>query len=388
MATRDALRGLALQFETWDFVGTRERDARRKREPADAVAEALRTFQLCASPKLRREENVDRVLVPVVRNFCARLLARVGRVVDRGVSADVDRVARGVRADIDAARGALGALGDLGEIEFAAAIERRLLSLADDLLAGWKGAEPPIRARAVPRGSSSSPSPSLDRPVDDVDARFATFIADEALSVTTDCAAAVTPALNIRENVHNLMTPRVLGFAQRVGLRPPARATSCPGRRSKRRSTRASDWQRRRRRRRRERALGNPNPDSNPRANDATTADSSASPRSPRSRRAARARSAKIRRRGTTRGRRRRPRRVVRRKLAHLLVTTAPKLRAAAEEATRRAERRRRRASTDERKGSGRRAARSGRRRRGSGRRRARRVRVVEGVESLERASR
>ena len=216
MATRDALRGLALQFETWDFVGTRERDARRKRESADAVAEALRTFQLCASPKLRREENVDRVLVPVVRNFCARLLARVGRVVDRGVSADVDRVARGVRADIDAARGALGALGDLGEIEFAAAIERRLLSLADDLLAGWKGAEPPIRARAVPRGSSSSPSPSLDRPVDDVDARFATFIADEALSVTTDCAAAVTPALNTRENVHNLMTPRVLGFAQRV----------------------------------------------------------------------------------------------------------------------------------------------------------------------------
>ena len=162
MATRDALRGLALQFETWDFVGTRERDARRKRESADAVAEALRTFQLCASPKLRREENVDRVLVPVVRNFCARLLARVGRVVDRGVSADVDRVARGVRADIDAARGALGALGDLGEIEFAAAIERRLLSLADDLLAGWKGAEPPIRARR-PEGFVLVPVP-VSRP--------------------------------------------------------------------------------------------------------------------------------------------------------------------------------------------------------------------------------
>ena len=160
MATRDALRGLALQFETWDFVGTRERDARRKRESADAVAEALRTFQLCASPKLRREENVDRVLVPVVRNFCARLLARVGRVVDRGVSADVDRVARGVRADIDAARGALGALGDLGEIEFAAAIERRLLSLADDLLAGWKGAEPHPRARR-PEGVRPRPHPRL-----------------------------------------------------------------------------------------------------------------------------------------------------------------------------------------------------------------------------------
>ena len=355
MATRDALRGLALQFETWDFVGTRERDARRKRESADAVAEALRTFQLCASPKLRREENVDRVLVPVVRNFCARLLARVGRVVDRGVSADVDRVARGVRADIDAARGALGALGDLGEIEFAAAIERRLLSLADDLLAGWKGAEPPIRARAVPRGSSSSPSPSLDRPVDDVDARFATFIADEALSVTTDCAAAVTPALNTRENVHNLMTPRVLGFAQRVVFASGA-CDELPGEALEaaldacERLAAAAEAAAPRTRAR------EPEPGFEPareRRDDggffgiaalAALATGGARGEDSTTRDDAREAAASLRR-------------VVRRKLAHLLVTAAPKLRAAAEEATRRAERRRRRASTDERKGSGRRDA-------------------------------
>ena len=357
MATRDALRGLALQFETWDFVGTRERDARRKRESADAVAEALRTFQLCASPKLRREENVDRVLVPVVRNFCARLLARVGRVVDRGVSADVDRVARGVRADIDAARGALGALGDLGEIEFAAAIERRLLSLADDLLAGWKGAEPPIRARAVPRGSSSSPSPSLDRPVDDVNARFATFIADEALSVTTDCAAAVTPALNTRENVHNLMTPRVLGFAQRVVFASGA-CDELPGEALEaaldacERLAAAAEAAAPRTRAR------EPEPGFEPareRRDDGgffgiaalaalATGGARASGEDTTTRDDAREAAASLRR-------------VVRRKLAHLLVTTAPKLRAAAEEATRRAERRRRRASTDERKGSGRRDA-------------------------------
>ena len=355
MATRDALRGLALQFETWDFVGTRERDARRKRESADAVAEALRTFQLCASPKLRREENVDRVLVPVLRNFCARLLARVGRVVDRGVSADVDRVARGVRADIDAARGALGALGDLGELELAAAIERRLLPLADDLLAGWKGAEPPIPARAVPRSSSPSPSPSpsLDNPVDDpLDARFATLIADEALSVTTDCAAAVTPALTTRENVHNLMTPRVLGFAQRVvfasggcdelpgealeaALDACERLAAAAEAAAPRTHARAPEPE--------------PEPGFEPArerrdgggffgiaalaalaagggGEDSTARDD------------AREAAASLRR-------------VVERKLPHVLVAIAPKLRAAAEEATRRAERRRsrRRAANDER---------------------------------------
>ena len=79
------------------------------------------------------------------------------------------------------------------------------------------------------------------------------------------------------------MTPRVLARRATPSSSPPARATSCPGRRSKRRSTRASDWQRRRRRRRRSNARsGTRTADSNPRANDATTADSSASPRAPR----------------------------------------------------------------------------------------------------------
>ena len=57
VATRDALRGLALQFETGAFVDARERDRRARREAADAASEALRTFQMCASPKLSREEN-------------------------------------------------------------------------------------------------------------------------------------------------------------------------------------------------------------------------------------------------------------------------------------------------------------------------------------------
>jgi hypothetical protein len=98
-ATHDALRDLALQFSSWQFVGVRERAARLKREEADATAEALRTFQLCASAKLPRAENLSRVLRPVAHNLCRRLLARVGRAMDDRVVADVDRAILGIQAD-------------------------------------------------------------------------------------------------------------------------------------------------------------------------------------------------------------------------------------------------------------------------------------------------
>ena len=133
VATRDALRGLALQFETGAFVDARERDRRARREAADAASEALRTFQMCASPKLSREENLELVLRPVLRNFCARLLARLGRVADRGVDADAARAARGVA--LERAR----APGRDGELELKAAIERRLERIAEDVFAGRCG---------------------------------------------------------------------------------------------------------------------------------------------------------------------------------------------------------------------------------------------------------
>lgn len=98
-ATHDALRDLALQFESWQFVGVREREARLRREQADATAEALRTFQLCASTKLPKTENLSRVLRPVAHNLCRRLLARVGRVMDARVVADVDRAILAIQAD-------------------------------------------------------------------------------------------------------------------------------------------------------------------------------------------------------------------------------------------------------------------------------------------------
>ena len=184
VATRDALRGLALQFETGAFVDARERDRRARREAADAASEALRTFQMCASPKLSREENLELVLRPVLRNFCARLLARLGRVADRGVDADAARAARGVALELARAP------GRDGELELMAAIERRLERIAEDVFAGRCG----VAAREG------------DAPDD----------AAACASAAEECAAALTDALRPRENVDALVTPRVLGFAQRV----------------------------------------------------------------------------------------------------------------------------------------------------------------------------
>ena len=156
-ATRDALRGLALQFETWDFVATRDREAARRRETSDALDECLRTFQLCASPKLTRRENVLRVLPPALLNFSARLLARVGRVLDRGVARDVDRAVRAV-ADAESSLG--------GDLALDAEIERRARALASDLLSGWKGEENPGAPPeedpegADPSGGGASPPAS------------------------------------------------------------------------------------------------------------------------------------------------------------------------------------------------------------------------------------
>ena len=184
VATRDALRGLALQFETGAFVDARERDRRARREAADAASEALRMYQMCASPKLSREANLELVLRPVLRNFCARLLARLGRVVDRGVDADAARAARGVALALERTP------GRDGELELMAAIEHRLKSMAEDVFAGRCG----VAAREG------------DEPDDDA----------ACASAAEECAAALTDALRPRENVDNLVTPRVLGFAQRV----------------------------------------------------------------------------------------------------------------------------------------------------------------------------
>ena len=182
--TRDALRGLALQFETGAFVDARERDRRARREAADAASEALRTYQMCASPKLSREENLELVLRPVLRTFCARLLARLGRVADRGVDADAARAARGVALELERAP------GRDGELELMAAIERRLERIAEDVFAGRCG----VAAREA------------DAPDDD----------DACAAAAEECASALSDALRPRENVDNLVTPRVLGFAQRV----------------------------------------------------------------------------------------------------------------------------------------------------------------------------
>ena len=184
VATRDALRGLALQFESGAFVDARERDRRARREAADAASEALRMYQMCASPKLSREANLELVLRPVLRNFCARLLARLGRVVDRGVDADAARAARGVALALERTP------GRDGELELMAAIEHRLKSMAEDVFAGRCG----VAAREG------------DEPDDDA----------ACASAAEECAAALTDALRPRENVDNLVTPRVLGFAQRV----------------------------------------------------------------------------------------------------------------------------------------------------------------------------
>jgi hypothetical protein len=182
--TRDALRGLALQFETGAFVDARERDRRARREAADAASEALRTYQMCASPKLSREENLELVLRPVLRTFCARLLARLGRVADRGVDADAARAARGVALELERAP------GRDGELELMAAIERRLERIAEDVFAGRCGVA----------------ACEADAPDDD----------DACAAAAEECASALSDALRPRENVDNLVTPRVLGFAQRV----------------------------------------------------------------------------------------------------------------------------------------------------------------------------
>ena len=184
VATRDALRGLALQFETGAFVDARKRDRLARREAADAASEALRTYQICASPKLSCEANLELVLRPVLRNFCARLLARLGRVADRGVDADAARAARGVALALERTP------GRDGELELMAAIEHRLKCMAEDVFAGRCG---------VPAREGEAP---------DDDAACA--------SAAEECAAALTDALRPRENVDNLVTPRVLGFAQRV----------------------------------------------------------------------------------------------------------------------------------------------------------------------------
>ena len=206
-ATRDALRGLALQFETWDFVATRDREAARRRETSDALDECLRTFQLCASPKLTRRENVLRVLPPALLNFSARLLARVGRVLDRGVARDVDRAVRAV-ADAESSLG--------GDLALDAEIERRARALASDLLSGWKGEENPGAPPeedpegADPSGGGASP------PASSFASSFAARarrLADETLA---SCVSCVSASLTPRENVDRLVTPRVLGHAARL----------------------------------------------------------------------------------------------------------------------------------------------------------------------------
>jgi len=191
VATRDALRGLALQFETGAFVDARERDRRARREASAAASEALRTYQLCASAKLSREANLELVLRPVLRNFCARLLAGLGRVADRGVEADARRVADAVARDVESVP------GRDGEVELMAAIERRLQSMAKDIFAGRCG----ISAKEAE---------------DDDDAKI-------GASVARECAEALVHALAPRENVDSLVTPRVLGWARRIA------AASAPG---------------------------------------------------------------------------------------------------------------------------------------------------------------
>tara|TARA_B110000261_G_scaffold95824_1_gene108486 strand:+ start:73 stop:2343 length:2271 start_codon:yes stop_codon:yes gene_type:complete len=189
VATRDALKGLALQFETGLFVDARERDRRARREATDATSEALRTYQLCACYELTRAQNLELVLPPVLRNFCARLLASRGRKADRSADTDVARAARSVAKEMNAAP------GRDGDIELMACIERHLLALARDVHHGRLGVE-------VAGGDGHDGR-------DD---------AADANATAADCAAALVPTLTPTENVRCLLTPRILGFAMRVAF--------------------------------------------------------------------------------------------------------------------------------------------------------------------------
>ena len=191
VATRDALKGLALQFETGAFVDAKDRERRARRETADATSEALRTYQLCASAKLTRSNNLTLVLTPVLRNFCARLLARLGRVPDRAVEADVKRSVRVVAKDVAATP------GRNGELELMACIEKRLNVIAADVLAGRMGVDA--------RGGEGNGESNGKRNDDTI-----------AKQVAIDCASSLVQTLTPRENVASLLTPRILGFAQVV----------------------------------------------------------------------------------------------------------------------------------------------------------------------------
>ena len=154
--------------------GARRRTRRRRRSARSRCA------RLPSSPARRISSSCS-------ARCCATSAPGSWRVSGASLTEAWMRTRRAPRA---ASRSSSRAPGRDGEIELMAAIERRLERIAEDVFAGRCG----VAAREG------------DAPDD----------AAACASAAEECAAALTDALRPRENVDALVTPRVLGFAQRV----------------------------------------------------------------------------------------------------------------------------------------------------------------------------